>query len=176
MKQPDHTQGEHLWLAVHTKPRQELIAEEHLARQGFRCFLPRAYNPQRRLKRERPRVEAMFPRYLFIEVIVGEQDIAPVNSTRGVARIVRFGNQLVKVPEWVVTKLQAMADGVTGLIQLNPLSFRQGEAVEVFEGPLAGLQAIFQQLDGERRAVLLMNLLGREQRVTVPATSLRYAG
>ncbi|MCI0507213.1 MAG: transcription/translation regulatory transformer protein RfaH, partial [Gammaproteobacteria bacterium] len=29
------------WYTVHTKPRQEAIAEENLLRQGFTVYLPR---------------------------------------------------------------------------------------------------------------------------------------
>ncbi len=165
-----------LWLAVHTKPRQERTAEEHLTRQGFECFFPRAFNVQRRLKREKPRIEALFPRYLFIRAAIGVQDLSPVRSTRGVSRVVRFGTQLARVPDWVIRSLHSMMDGETGLIQLAPPRLERGNVVEVLDGPLAGLKAIFQQMDGKHRAVLLMSLLGREQRVTVPSAELRIAG
>ena len=163
------------WFAVHTKPRQEHIAEENLARQGYECFLPRAFNPQRKLKSQNPKVEALFPRYLFVNVVFGQQTIATVNYTRGVHRIVKFGATLANVPEWIVTRLKQATDTVSGLVRLDPMSLKKGDKVEVFDGPLAGIRGIIQSLDGEQRALLLMQILGREQRVHVNADCLRAA-
>ena len=160
------------WFAVHTKPRQEHIAEEHLARQGFECYLPRAFNPQRKMRSERPRVEALFPRYLFLRANTAEQNIAPVKYTRGVARMVKFGQKLAEVPDWVVDGLQGASDDA-GLVQLNVAPVSEGQEVEVFSGPLAGLRGVVQHLDGEQRALLLLDLLGRHNTITVPASCLR---
>lgn len=166
---------EAIWLTVHTKPRQEPIAEEHLVRQGIPCFLPRAFNPQRKLKSAGPKVEALFPRYLFIEVVPGEHNISAVNYTRGVSRIVQFGGRLAHVPSWLVTRLQSMVDRVSGLVELTPPRLKPGDEVDVFDGPLAGLRAIIQQMDGDRRALLLMKMLGKEAVVGVPTLYLRPA-
>ena len=57
------------WFAVYTKPRQEQVALENLERQGFRCFLPMAVNPYQRRSQRMPRIEPLFPRYLFLKAI-----------------------------------------------------------------------------------------------------------
>ncbi len=161
------------WYVVHTKPRQEKLAETHLARQGFECFLPRAQNPRRRLRR--PRIEPMFPRYLFLHADTAVQNISSVGYTRGVSRLVRFGARLAQAPEWVIEQLKAASDRVSGLITLAPLKFGHGDRVQVFDGPFAGLRAIFQAEDGTSRALLLVQLLGRETTLSVATADLRPA-
>jgi transcription antitermination factor NusG len=42
-----------------------------------------------------------------------------------------------------------------------------GDVVELVEGPLAGLEAVFEQPIGERRAMILLECLGRENRIPV---------
>ncbi len=158
---------------VHTKPRQEALAETHLQRQGFECLLPRAVNPRRRIKAHR--VEPLFPRYLFLSADPAVQNLASVGHTRGVSRLVRFGTRLAQAPGWVIDQLRNATDRVSGLIDLAPVRFARGDLVEVFDGPFAGLRAIFQADNGETRALLLVNLLGRDTTVSVERTALRPA-
>ena len=161
------------WFAVYTKPRQEHIALENLERQGFRCFLPMAVNPYQRRSASKPRIEPLFPRYLFLNAIADQQSLGPVRSTRGVCSLVRFGMQLVTVREPVIQTIERRRDPETGLIQLDPVPVRVGDKVKVFDGPLAGLEGIFRERKGSNRALLLMKMLGTESTVEVDALLLQ---
>ena len=50
------------WYLVHTKPRQENLAQENLERQGYETYLPRVYQTRRRNGRYVKTMEAFFPR------------------------------------------------------------------------------------------------------------------
>lgn len=163
------------WFAVHTKPRQEHIAEENLRRQGFACYLPRAWNASQRLPSQNPRIEPLFPRYLFVQADTTTQSVSAVNYTRGVCRLVKFGTRLIQVPEWVVGGLQQITDAVSGLVGIERPNFEEGDQVEVFDGPFAGLKGVFQTPDGTTRAILLLDLLGRENTFSVENHCLRTA-
>lgn len=156
------------WYAVYTKPRQERVAAENLERQDFDCFLPMAVNPyQRRTRRAAPRVEPLFPRYLFINAVADQQSLGPVRSTRGVCTLVRFGMKLVTVPEAIVQMIRRRMNPDTGLVELDPVPVVPGDRVKVFDGPFAGAEGILEACSGERRALLLMELLGRQTPVEV---------
>lgn len=161
------------WFAVYTKPRQERTALEHLERQEFRCFLPLAVNPYQRRSQRAPRIEPLFPRYLFLQAAADRQSLAPVRSTRGVCSLVRFGQRLVTVREPVIQTIEQRCDPETGLIQLDPVPVQPGDRVRVFDGPLAGLEGLFREHKGATRALLLMNLLGTESTVEVDAMLLQ---
>jgi transcriptional antiterminator RfaH len=165
------------WFAVYTKPRQERIARDHLARQGFHCFLPEAHNPfQRRTSVRQPRVEALFPRYLFLSAIPQVQDLAVVRSTRGVTGLVRSGHEPLRVPEAIISELETRLDPETGLVRMEPIPLKQGDRVRVFDGPLSGFEGILEAGSGERRTMVLMELLGRLSRVEVDGLLLQRAG
>ena len=51
--------------------------------------------------------------------------------------------------------------------------FNAGEQVQITNGPFAGLQAIYQMDDGERRAMVLIEILGKSSRLTLAPGSLR---
>lgn len=164
------------WFAVYTKPRQEKIALENLERQGFRCFLPMAVNPYQRRTERIPRIEPLFPRYLFLNAIADQQSLSPVRSSRGVCSLVRFGMQLATLPERVIGIIQRRRDPHTGYVQLDPVLVRVGDRVRIFDGPLAGIEGIFQERRGMNRALLLMSLLGAESTVEVDALLLQKVG
>ena len=161
------------WFAVYTKPRQEHIALENLERQDFHCFLPMAVNPYQRRSEKKLRIEPLFPRYLFLNVVPDQQSLGPVRSTRGVATMVRFGQKLATLPDAVINLIHAQCDPCTGLIRLDPVPVEPGDNVRVFDGPFAGLQGIFKERKGEKRALLLMELLGTESTVEVDTLLLQ---
>lgn len=156
------------WYAVYTKPRQERVAAEHLARQSFDCFLPMAVNPyQRRTKRGTLRIEPLFPRYLFLNAVADQQSLGPVRSTQGVCTLVRFGMKLVTVPEAIIRMIRTRMNPDTGVVQLDPTPVEPGDRVKVFDGPFCGAEGVLETLNGEKRALLLMELLGRQTPVEV---------
>lgn len=161
------------WYAVHAKPRQERRAVEHLSNQGFVCFLPEALNPRRLLPNERSRIEAVFPRYLFVHHQTADQSLATIRSTRGVSSLVGFGSVAMPVAEWIIAGLKSAVDPSSGLIRLEALAIAEGDCVEIYQGPFAGLKAIVEACDGKGRVEVLLELLGRPQRVAIDRTALR---
>ena len=158
------------WFAVRTKPRSEMLAWEHLERQGFECRLPRTRRALRTLHGMIDKIEPLFPRYLFLRADTGSQDLSRVRSTRGVSGLVRFGVMPAHVPEEVIATLDARTE--CGLVRLEAPELREGERVRVTAGPFGGLEAIFQARSGAERVVLLVKLLGELCRVEVPLQHL----
>ena len=157
------------WFAVFTRPSQERRALVNLERQGFACFLPEVRNARR------SRIEALFPRYLFLRASPGVENLAPIRSTRGVSTLVRFGERLATLPEEIVEAIRSRIDSETGLVRLPRLSLAPGDRVRVSTGPLAGMEAVFKAEKSKQRVLLLMELLGRQTTVEVDALSLRCA-
>lgn len=162
------------WYAIHTKPRQEETALAHLERQGFDCHLPRAR--ERRLLRHRYTMVTLplFPRYLFARLDLTAQNTAPIRSTQGVVGLVRFGLHLPPLPDGFVDMLRARDPDASGLALNNP-DWRPGERLQIMEGPFAGLEALFAARDGAARVLVLMDLLGQAQRLSLPEHQLRSA-
>jgi transcriptional antiterminator RfaH len=80
---------------------------------------------------------------------------------------VRFGDEAAIVPDSVVESLMGRADPESGLHRLADDRPRRGTPVSVVDGPLAGLEGIFERDTGEERAVILLSLLGRSTPVCV---------
>lgn len=160
-------EGANRWYAVSCKPRQEAIAEENLLRQGFHAYLPRIRIRRRRRGQWTDAVEVLFPRYIFIRLDPLRRSTATVRSTRGVVGLVRFGGQPAVVPDAVMDALLQREDAASGLHQDNRQAFRSGDPVRLVDGPLSGINAVFAQQDGEKRVIVLMELLGKANKVSV---------
>lgn len=154
------------WYAVHTRARQEHVALENMARQSFETFLPLIRQPRHRRGRWRVVTEPLFPGYLFTRLDLDSDNIAPIRSTRGVSGLVRFAGTPCSVPEAVVSNLKAMQADEEGVICTSTL-FKRGDTVTISNGPLAGLEGVFLASSGHERVCLLLDFLGRQQRVTV---------
>ena len=51
-----------------------------------------------------------------------------------------------------------------------------GERVRLTEAPFAGIEGIYQMADGERRVMVLIELLSKQVRVRVAPANLRKVG
>ncbi|NKI36415.1 transcription/translation regulatory transformer protein RfaH [Wenzhouxiangella sp. XN79A] len=163
------------WRAVYCKPREEQRAHLHLLNQDYRAFLPLARVRKRNRGRDRSLLEPMFPRYLFVRLADYREDFGPIRSTRGVVGLVRMGDDVPCVPDELIDLLQARceAGGAIDLTEFERLA--EGDEVEITAGPFAGLKGLFHARTGEQRALVLLELLGKPQKLTLPTTDLRKA-
>lgn len=162
------------WYLVHTKPRMEKCALDNLHRQGYECYLPTF--PSEKLRQGRLTIadEPLFPRYLFIRLGVGDmaKSWIPIRSTKGVSRLVSFGIEPVLVDDGLIELLRAQEASV----QWKPERlFKPGERVRLTEAPFAGIEGIYQMADGERRAMVLIEILSKPVAVRVAPAGLRKA-
>jgi len=160
------------WYLVHTKPRQEKCALENLQRQGFQCYLPTL--PSEKLRQGVLTVadEPLFPRYLFIRLDTGlsAKGWGPIRSTKGVSRLVSFGNEPAKIDDRLVHLLHSQENAH----QTQPQRlFAKGERVMIADGAFAGLEAMYQMADGEGRVMVLIELISKPVQLHVAPASLR---
>src|SRR5207253_6793100 len=150
------------WYLVQCKASQDERAVTHLVNQGYTCFRPTHRRERVVQGRRRIVCESLFPGYLFIQ-LGSDDNWAPLRSTRGVSRIVSFGGKPLPVEDALIAELREHDSGAPVEVR-----FACGERVRINEGPFVELEAIFLAMEGEERVVLLMKLLQREQKITMP--------
>lgn len=165
------------WYLAYTKPRQEQVALANLQSQGFEAYLPlyKTFKKSLAAGGEAATVlEPMFARYLFFRPASARQSIAPVRATRGVSTVVSFGFEPATVGHDVLCAIRAceQARNQADPAALSPL--QPGCRAELRSGPLQGLVGVVQMVS-TRRVVLLLELLGRPQRVEVAHQALALA-
>ena len=161
------------WYLVHTKPRQEDIALANLERQGYQCYLPQMRIERVRRRKAEITTEPMFPRYLFIRLDSSDQgkSWSPIRSTLGVSQLVHFGARAAKVDDPLVDLLRERERTLP-----TEAMFHSGDSVVIADGPFAGIEAIYQTVDAERRAFILLEILAKPVSMHIDAGRLRRAG
>lgn len=160
------------WYLIHTKPRQETYALQQLQQQGYFCFLPTLAAEKIRQAKVAIEREPLFPRYLFVRLDDGQfaQSWVPIRSTRGVRQLVCFGNVPAKVDEHVVEFLRAREDNAD---EQPRRLFKPGEAVRLTGGVLDGFEGVYQMADGDRRALVLIEMMSKSISVSVGPTQIK---
>ena len=154
------------WYAVSTKPHQEHQAELNLRRLGIETFCPLL--KQRRVIRRKSQITIgpLFPGYLFAKLNIDDQYRA-VSYARGVRRLVTFGSSPAIVDEDLIEAIKSRVRD--SYVTVSAQSFTPGQVVRIQEGPLCGLEAIFErEMSDHQRAVLLLRTLCYQARVVVP--------
>lgn len=149
-----------LWYAIHSKPKQEQRALENLQLQGFEAWLPMLALEKLRRGRLAEVVEPMFSRYLFIRLDTEHDNWAPIRSTLGVSRLVSFGNRPASMPDELIQALRGLPARAPERL------LKAGQEVRFVDGPLKGLQGIYQHTDGEARAMVLVELMSKHHSIT----------
>ncbi len=139
---------------------------DNLTKQGYTVFLPTLLVEKIQAGRKHESVEALFPRYLFIQLDNMISNWLPIRSTLGVASLVRFGNDYCRVPETIVS-------GLMQAEQIKKNFLEPSDAVKVTAGPFKGLEGIYQQADGTQRVLVLMQLFSKPQTISLPVTDVR---
>ncbi|MDN3522165.1 transcription/translation regulatory transformer protein RfaH [Halomonas ramblicola] len=158
------------WYVIQCKGGESFRAAEHLANQGYEVFHPVLEVQKKRRGKLTWITEPLFPYYLFIRLDRLVSNWRPIRSTRGVLKLVGFGDMPVAVNDGLVATLREHGSRRD---QDTNLYFRAGDRVEITEGPFKDLQAVFASHKGEERAIVLLDLLHRQQRLEMPVSRLR---
>jgi len=149
------------WAVARLEPHRERLALHCLGLAGFETYLPRLR--ERRLSHGR-RIEVrppLFPGYTFFVV---EAQWHAARWTVGVIGLIMDGIRPAKVPDGVISEIRARERG--GLVELpRREKFRAGDAVRVTHGPFSGQFGLYQGQRPRERVLVLLALLGGQQRV-----------
>ena len=151
------------WYLLKTKPRQEKIALANLENQDYDSYCPYATINNK--------IVVLFPGYLFIHLDETSDNWGPIRSTKGVLNFVRFGLSYAKISNKIIDFIKENEFNTSQKLKyLN--DFKTGDNVEITEGVFKNCVAIFESFKSDERVTLLMNIMGRQQTISVKKKSL----
>lgn len=155
------------WYVLQTKPRKEEFVVGQLASREAEVFFPRLIEAAGRLERVQP----MFPSYLFVKLDV-EQLGKGVRYTPGVKDFLRCDGEPEPLSAEIVEGLRDRT-GPTGVYRRPVIPFERGARLRIGEGPLRGMDVIFEQeLSGPERVAVLLAEVNLRARVVLSRRSL----
>jgi transcriptional antiterminator RfaH len=159
------------WFLVHVKNRAEKASAQNLDQLGLESFCPQRKQEKiiRRVRREV--ILPLFPGYMFVKFDPAVQFRA-VQFCTGVLRVVTFGDTLARVDSSII---EAMRERMTrGWVDMTKCTaFQPGQKVRIQDGPLQGLEAVFEsEMSDRQRVTLLLQTVAYQARVVVPVDQI----
>ncbi len=162
-----------IWYLAQIKPGGLNLAIRNLRDQDVSVFLPLIRSTKRRKGKFVTSSEPLFPGYLFIAPDVENGQWRAISNTRGISRLVSFGEKPSPVPFTLVSELMSRYNQTEQLTDIN--AFNKGDEVRLTQGPFSDLIATVEQVNSEQRVWLLLDILGRTTRISVDLQSIRDA-
>ena len=161
------------WFVVRAKTGAEDRAVWHLKNQGFGAYLPRYRKEIRHARKTSTVLRPLFPGYVFVRMDIAQQRWRAINGTVGVISLVQFGGAPHPLNDAVIDAIRDREDG--GLVSLAPDGLKKGDRVRVREGAFVEHTALLAEVSDDMRVILLLDLMGREVRVTMRRDNLLKA-
>jgi len=159
------------WACAQIEPFRERLALHCLGLNGFEVYCPRLRQQVRSRGRKIVRTPPLFPGYLFVWVVRGWWD---ARWSAGVRRLVMDGEQPAHVPDAVISEIRSRERN--GLVELpKPRGLAPGTRVRVISGPLSEKIGMLAVLRPHERVIILLNLLGGDQRVDLAMSAIETA-
>jgi transcriptional antiterminator RfaH len=135
---------------------------------GYRLYQPLLREHRRSHGRKIIVTPPLFPSYLFIWVVHGWWD---ARWAAGVRRLVMDGEVPARVPDAVIAEIKLRERN--GFVELpRPRGLAPGMRVKVLQGPLQAQIGLLAALRPHERVLVLLNLLGGQQRVELARNAI----
>jgi len=159
------------WYLIHSKPREEKLAQKHLERQGYEVYLPLILGRTKQCGRTVRSIQAMFPRYLFIHLSDKSDDWGPIRSTIGVSNLIRFGMQPAVIPNRLIQDLRQREDA-EGLQVVPIKKLKMDDKVRIAEGPFEGYEGLYASKTSKDRVIVLLKIAENTTKVQIELSKL----
>ncbi|MDD1782493.1 transcription/translation regulatory transformer protein RfaH [Enterovibrio sp. ZSDZ35] len=162
------------WYLLYCKRSEQQRAEQHLKRQGVDCYYPQVLVEKIRRGKRSSQSEPLFPNYIFASFDPEIISFTTIRSTRGIVDFVRRGSIPQNVPFELIVELMAHEDSDAQRDALKDV-INAGDAVHVVSGQFQGCEAIYKEPDGEKRSILLINVIAKQIEVSTENREIEKA-
>ena len=153
------------WYLVQTKPKSELMASMHLTRQHYDVYLPMHKTLAKARQGYHEAVLPMFSRYLFVALNSLVDGWYAIKNTRGVARMVMFGEAPARISHDLIEVIKAKELACREAQVAHPI--KVGDAVRVSEGSLSGYEGLVESVHAKERVTLLLKYAQSYTRLSI---------
>ena len=162
------------WFAAQTLSGKEALATSHLDRQGFETACPQLWRTVTHARKTRRVLRPIFPGYVFVNVDMRRMRWRAIDSTIGVARLVRFGDRPAALPAGMVENFIAQTSDDGGIEFEERLAV--GDNIRVMSGAFEDWVGKIVSLPDSDRVKVLLGMMTRHVEVTLPKQQLVRAG
>lgn len=167
------------WYVLHTYSGYENVAKENLENvvdkfnlknRIFDIVIPTEEVVEERNGKKKLVVHKLYPGYIYINMIYGDDIWHHIIHTRGVTSFVGPNARAVPLSKEEVDRLGLEKEGTP----VDKTDFAEGDEVEIIDGPLAKSVGKITVVDKEKEQIsILMEMFGRETNVDLKFSQVR---
>lgn len=158
------------WFAVNTRFKSEKIVERILKQKGVRCYLPL----QKRYRKHGLKIlineVPLISCYIFVNIT--KDDYIKVLETEYVVGFVRFAKDIIPISDDEFLLMQRIVGEIPNDIQVEKITFYEGDMVEIGAGNLAGIRGKLLEIEGKNRMLIELNQLGFSLQISIDKNNL----
>ncbi len=163
------------WLCFKTNSRQEFLARDFLKGLGFQVLLPHYLKTIRHARKTTEVPYPLFPTYGFLLYDGYFPSLNLIKYAKGISYYLQKDNGSPSiVPQYIIDKIQSLQQK-DGTYLIDTSFYKSGDKIKIIKGPFMGLSAIFKERVDDWRAKLLINLLGRLNKVDLDNQKIEHA-
>src|SRR5262249_28018137 len=156
------------WACAQVQHNRTALALHCLTLAGYEVYHPKLRVHRRSFGRKILTTPPLFPGYAFVLI---QLQWLTARWSPGVLRIVLDGSVPARVPDAVIHEIRDRERG--GLVELSkPPAFKPGDPVNILQGPFAGHLGLYAGQRPHERVLVLLALLGGEQRIELPKDNI----
>lgn len=154
------------WYLLYCKRSEQQRAKVHLENQGVECYYPEIQIEKITRGKRQVKSEPLFPSYVFarFDVKLGPT-FTTIRSTRGVVDFVRVGPHPQVLQDSLIDTLRDI-EQLQGQTHSDSVPDR-GDVIQIAGGQFSGMEAIYQEPDGETRSILLVKMINNPVEVCI---------
>lgn len=158
------------WYAVRTAFRHEKMAMRDLLRQGVEAWVPLLKETRRYTRKVREVELPLLASYLFVRI--NEKGYYPVVQSPYINGFVRFGEQIVPVPEEEMELIRRVV-GDAAILEASQRTLQVGDLVEIIGGKMTGIRGVLEEERNGNRVSIALETLGYTLVIEVDPKHLR---
>jgi len=160
------------WFVIYTKPRHEKKVAQYLKHLNFEYFLPTIRRLKILAKKKKHITSPLFPSYIFVKPDSVQRYIESMQLP-GVLYYVKTGNQIAKVSEATIAKLQSLdKKNYQEDVEVSAEYFGKGNIINIDAGPFKGFDCEVIEHKGKYKVLVRLELLQRNIIVDIPSYCL----
>jgi transcriptional antiterminator RfaH len=154
------------WVLVYTKPKHEKKVANQLLKQKLNVFLPLYKKISKWHDRNKEIETPLFPSYVIVWLDC-PHDLNKVYVETGVVSIIKFGNEIARVSDKVVSSLRQVIQRIHEVTVIEDF-LKPGTVVRIIDGPMKGFDCEVVQYNNKNRVIVRVPLLQRSVLATLP--------
>ena len=167
------SESEPKWFAVRTRFKSEKVALKQLQRMGVETYLPIRQLTRRYGRKIRKVALPLINSFVFVNI--KKQEYSTVLETEYVAGFLRFGSNLLSIPEKEIKMIRRLLgeDSDLEIVVVETTDYAKGDWVEIILGPLLGMKGRLLNIQGKDKLLIELTNSGHSLHISIDTQLLR---